>query len=364
MRRLDADTARRVAVRAQLLDARCSRSVTEVVEELGVLQVDPTTAIAPSVDLVLFSRLGADYDHSDLRFALETERSLVEHSSFVRPVDDVGLAIAVAGEDLHPRIREWAEANAGFRADVLAHLAGEGPCTVAEIPDTCQVPWRSGGWNDARNVNRLLEVLALLGDVAVSGRRGRARVYDLAERVYPPDLEVPAPGEARRLLDERRLASLGIARPSAKDSSGEQVGAGSAGVPVLVAGTEGEWRVDPGALEALDDDTAPFAGRCALLSPFDRMVNDRDRVRDLFGFEYVLEMYKPAAQRRWGYYALPVLVGDRLVGKLDAKADRRAGVLHVHALHRDVPWTAAVVEAVEAEVAALGRWLGLEVAGA
>lgn len=132
---------------------------------------------------------------------------------------------------------------------------------------------------------------------------------------------------------------------------------GTAGEAATVEGTEGEWRVDP---EALERGHAP---RAALLSPFDRLVHDRVRVEELFGFTYVLEMYKPAAERRWGYYALPVLHGDALVGKLDARADRGAGVLRVHAVHEDVPFDDACRDAVRAEIEALAAWLGLELAG-
>lgn len=138
----------------------------------------------------------------------------------------------------------------------------------------------------------------------------------------------------------------------------EPVTVGEAGEPATVAGVPGRWRVDPAALAALDE---PFGARAALLSPFDRLVHDRVRAELLFGFEYVLEMYKPAAQRRWGYFALPVLHGDRLVGKLDARADRKAGVLRVRAVHEDVPWTSDVRDAVDAEIAALADWLGVTV---
>jgi hypothetical protein len=103
-----------------------------------------------------------------------------------------------------------------------------------------------------------------------------------------------------------------------------------------------------------------FEGRTALLSPFDRLVHDRVRTQELFDFEYTLEMYKPAAQRRWGYFALPVLFGDRLVGKVDAIADRKAGVLRVNAIHEDTTFTKAAGKAVQAEIEDLASWLGLE----
>jgi uncharacterized protein YcaQ len=90
------------------------------------------------------------------------------------------------------------------------------------------------------------------------------------------------------------------------------------------------------------------------------MVFDRLRLAELFDYEYILEMYKPAAKRRWGYFALPILHGDRFVGKLDAKADRKAGVLRIHAVHEDVRFTRSIADAVDAEIAALAAWLGLE----
>jgi len=354
---LDREQARRIAVRAQLLDAYRPESLVAVVDHLTLLQIDPTAAIAPNVDLVAWSRLGVGYDHSDLRFALEQERSLVEHSSYVRPMDDIGLVLATATDRLHHSGLAWIDANAGFRAAVIGLLAAEGPLTAAEVPDTSQVPWKSSGWTNDKNVDRMLELLCRTGDVAISGRRGKFRTWDLPERVYPADLDVPSYDEARMMLDARRLASLGIARPSSK-VQGEEIGAAGLGEPVVVDGITGEWRVDADALAASED---AFEPRTALLSPYDRLVYDRDRVLELFDFEYVLEMYKPAAKRRWGYFALPILHGDRLVGKFDAKADRKAGVLRVFAVHEDFPWEPEIGDAVDAEIEALAAWLGVEV---
>lgn len=356
---LDRQQARRIAVRAQLLDAHRPPALVPMVDDLTLLQIDPTAAIAPNVDLVSWSRLGDGYAPSDLRFALEDERSLVEHGSYVRPMDDVGLVLATVGSwGRHDRAREWVRANAAFRADVLARLADSGPLTAADVPDTAAVPWQSTGWTNDKNVVLMLEFLMMFGEVAVAGRQGRLRRWDLAERVYPSDLEVPSADRARAVLAQRRLASLGIARPKAPAQFAEPVDVGDLGIEVEVEGAAGTWRVDPDALAAAD---GPFEGRTALLSPFDRLVYDRDRALDLFDFEYVLEMYKPAAQRRWGYFALPVLHGDRLVGKLDARADRKAGVLRVHAVHEDLPWEPEVGDGVEQEVQALADWLGLEV---
>jgi uncharacterized protein YcaQ len=175
----------------------------------------------------------------------------------------------------------------------------------------------------------------------------------LAERVYPDDPIVPE-HEALRRQDARRLQALGIARAKTTKVPIEPYDVGQAGEPAVIEGVKGEWRVDPAQLDQ------PWAARTALLSPFDRLIHDRKRTLELFDFDYSLEMYKPAAQRRWGYYALPILHAERLVGKLDATADRAAGVLRVNAIHQDQPFTKAMSAAVDKEVAALARWLQLD----
>jgi hypothetical protein len=200
----------------------------------------------------------------------------------------------------------------------------------------------------------MLEFLLARGEVAISGRTGRERIWDLAERVYPSDAVVPSVEEAERLKNERRLSALGIARAKATKMPVEPIDVGEAGEPAVVDGVKGEWRVDP---VALGED---FEGRTALLSPFDRLVHDRARAQELFDFEYVLEMYKPADKRRWGYFALPVLHGDRLVGKVDAVADRKASLLRVNAIHEDVKFTRGIAKGVRAELDDLAAWLGLD----
>lgn len=227
---------------------------------------------------------------------------------------------------------------------MLDLLRARGPLLSRDVPDRCEVPWPSTGWTNNRNVTQMLESLAVRGQIAVSGRSGRQRLWDLAERVYPAGTPVVPAAEALRRRGEKRLRSLGIARASV---------VGEAGEPAEVEGTPGVWRVDPAARGQ------PFAGRTALLSPFDQLVYDRQRALELFDFEYRLEMYVPKAKRRWGYFALPVLYHDQLIGKVDATADRKKSVLQVHAIHQDIRFTRAVTAAVHAELEALASWLGL-----
>jgi uncharacterized protein len=353
--RLDRVEARRIAIRAQLLDGHRPTDLLSVVQQLTLLQIDPTAAIAPSADLVAWSRLGSSYEPAHLQQALEQDRTLFEHNALVRPMSDLGLYLAGTGRLArhHEGTRAWLKDNDRFRRDILDLLGSSGPLISRDIPDTCVVPWTSTGWTNDRNVTQMLEFLLMRGEVAIAGRVGRERLWDLAERVYPADVVVPSIDEADRVKNERRLASLGIARQKFRAMPIEPVHVGEAGEPAVVEGTTGEWRVDPAALGE------DFEGRTALLSPFDRLVYDRARAQELFDFEYTLEMYKPKEKRRWGYFALPVLHHDQLVGKVDAIADRKASVLRVHAIHEDARFTRAVSKAVDAEIGGLAAWLGV-----
>jgi uncharacterized protein YcaQ len=353
--------ARRIAVRAQLLDRARPAGLLDLVRRVTLLQIDPTAAVAPSADLVAWSRLGSSYAPAELGSAL-TGRTLLELRAMIRPAEDLALYRAEMAHweraergqlpGWRASQRAWVRANDACRRDILDRLAASGPLPSRELPDTCAVPWQSSGWTNNRNVTQLLELMVRRGEVAVAGRKDGERLWDLASRVYPDDPVVPL-DDALRMRNERRLRALGIARARGPECPVEPVDVGEVGEPAVVEGVKGTWRVDPAQLGQ------PFTGRAALLSPFDRLVHDRKRTVELFGFDYQLEMYKPAAKRRWGYFALPVLYGDQLVGKLDATADRTAGVLRVDAVHEDVPFDKKTSAAVGREVADLARWLEL-----
>ncbi len=352
--------ARRIAVRAQLLTRQRPTDLVETVRQLSLLQLEPTRAIAPSAELVMWSRLGSAFDPQEMWDAVDEQR-LIELHQALRVPDDIALFRAEMAEwpgsgELRAwqvEVRDWVRANNDCRRDILERLRADGPLPANELPDTCVVPWASSGWNNNRNLRMMLDKLVERGEVAAAGGTGRDRLWDLASRIYPDD-PVPPVEEARRLRDERRLRSLGIARAKGTKLPFEPVDVGEAGEPAVVEGLRGQWRVDPAQLGQ------PFAGRAALLSPFDRLLADRKRMDELFEFDYILEMYKPAGARMWGYYALPILYGDRLVGKLDARADRKEGELRVAAIHRDVPFSAAMTAAVDREIEDLARWLDLE----
>jgi uncharacterized protein len=359
--RLSRADARRIAVRAQLLDSARPGDLLDLVRHLTLLQVEPTAAVAPSAEVVAWSRLGPRFRPAELEDAV-TDGTLVELHSMLRPAEDIALYQAEmaawpgVGElkDWEVSIRDWVEANDDTRRDILDKLYDEGPLPTSALPDTTLIPWESSGWNNDRNVRMLLDRMVQRGEVATAGYDGRQRLWDLAERVYP-DVEPVPYDEAMWIRAERRLRSLGIAREKAAKAPNEPNDVGNVGEAAEIEGLRGRWRVDP--LYLHDGDPV---GRAALLSPLDRLVFDRKRMAEIFEFDYQLEMYKPAAKRRWGYWALPILYGDRLVGKLDVTAVRADGILRVDAVHEDGDWSPTMRSAVEDEIRSLAQWLGLE----
>lgn len=332
-----------------------------------MLPLDQTRAVAPAADLALWSRLGNDHRPDDLDTAVASQQ-IIEVAGAFRSIDDVALYRAEMAawptpgpwKEWHHQLHDWMNANEACRRDVLERLRQEGPLPIGSLPDTCVRPWRSSGWNDGKTTRMLVAQLVQRGEVAVAGRQGKERLYDLADRVYPDD-PVPPLDEAEAELDRRRLRAFGLARAGAVYQQGEPVGAGEAGEPAVVEGVRGRWRVDPTALEALD---RPAPEHTELLAPFDLLLHDRKRMTDLLGFDYTLEMYKPKSKRRWGYYALPILHGDQLVGKVDASADHEAGDLLVHAVHQDQPFDDGLRSAVELRITELANWLDLNVSQA
>jgi uncharacterized protein len=323
MRIVSQEEARRIAVRAQMLDGS-AKSILDTVRRLGFLQIDPISTVAPPQQLVLWSRLGP-YDVTELDRLLWQDKKLFEWNAYIRPIEDLPLARALMrrrrGKYTHERRgTEFLKTNARFKRFVLRELERNGPMLSREIEGDAVRTWTSHGWYGDRNVAVLLEILHGRGVVAVVGRRNGQRLWDLAERWYPETEQIPL-REAERRLAERRFRALGVRL------------------------TPGGWEAHP---EAVD---GPIADRATLLSPFDRLVHDRDRAEALFGFRYRLEMYVPKAKREYGYYVLPLLVSDRLVGRAEPRFDRKTGTLELRGAWGD---TSRLDEALESLRAFLG----------
>jgi uncharacterized protein YcaQ len=354
---LTRDQARRIVVRAQLLDAERAGDVVEVAEQLGYVKIDPTATIAPCEHTVLWSRIGWSYEAGQLQKAVEVDRLLFEFDGAFRPVSLLPLMLpAMRKWPTRESTRQWLHANDRFRTDVLTRLRADGPLLASDIPDTAQVSRAPDGWSGSNQVPIMLDFLLRKGEVAVVGREGRHRRWDLAERVYPQNLPDHDEQEASRLLENRRLQAAGLAKPH-----WYWTGVGkTTGEPATVEGSTWKWRVDPEALAALEEDDG---GRVAFLNPYDSMLFDRKRLEELFGFTYVLEQFKPKPQRRYGFFAHPILMGDTFVGMLDAEVDREREVLRVNAVHEFLPLEPEETDMVRAEIEELGGWLGVSVSG-
>jgi uncharacterized protein YcaQ len=318
---------------------------------------------------VLWSRLGA-YDVGKLDRLLWTERALFQWRAFIYPVEDWPL-VRAAARRYPPRdssgkeVSAWLAANDAFRRYVMRELRRRGPLRQDELEDRSKRGWRSTGWTHERNVSQMLEFLWRQGKVLVAGRRGQQRIWDLAERVVPPSPTLPA-REAARVEVERRLKALGLAtRVGARrthalwllplEEAFDRLIAEGVLVPLTVEGFRGTWYAHRDSLNG-----GRFRGRTTLLSPFDPLVYDRVRSEELFGFRYRLEIYVPKAKREYGYFVLPILHGDRLVGRIDPSFDRKAGVLRVNAVYAEPDAPAEAGEAVAAAIGQLASWLGAD----
>jgi uncharacterized protein len=302
--------ARRIAVRSQLLDGSAD-SVLATVRRLGFLQIDPISTVAPPQRLVLWSRLGA-YDSAELDRLLWEERQLFEWGAFIWPIEDFPLIRARMRRrrgkaKYEQQGTEFLQRNARFKRYLLRELEERGPLLSREIEADLMVSRDSHPWWGSRKVTLMLELLEGRGVVAIVGRRGKQRVWDLAERWYPKAESVSWP-EARELLAEKRFRALGVKYE------------------------KGEWCAHP------DAEDGPVPKRVTFLSPFDRLIHDRNRAEALWNFYYRLEMYVPKPKREYGYYVLPILRGDRLIGRIDPVLDRKTGVLKVNSVH----WEAGV----------------------
>jgi uncharacterized protein len=371
--------ARRIALRAQGLGAArprgavARRHLERVLETIGLLQIDSVNVLARAHYLPLFSRLGP-YDRAVLdRAAWGPRRSLFEywaHEASLLPLEwhrclRWRMARAERGIGVWGRLRPFAGERRGEAAAVLRRIEAEGPLAASAL----EGPAGAGGWWGWSEAKSALEWLFWTGRVTTAARRGSfERVYDLTERVLPRAVwEAPAPGEAeaQRALLRQAARALGVAtagdlrdyvRLSPEDAAprlAELVEAGTL-LPVRVEG----WRST-----AFLDAEAPAPRRVrarALLAPFDPLIWERSRTERLFGVRYRIEIYTPAERRLHGYYVLPFLLGERLVARVDLKADRAAGRLLVQSAHAEPGAPAGAAAALAEALREMAGWLGLE----
>ncbi|HSS79809.1 MAG TPA: crosslink repair DNA glycosylase YcaQ family protein [Gaiellaceae bacterium] len=297
------EQARRIAVRAQLLDGSAT-GVLDTVRRLGFLQMDPIATVARPQELVLFSRLGP-FDVHELDRLLWEERTLFEYDAFIYPIEDLPLQKARMARRRRGGklkrdewVRDFLRTNARFRRHVLRELERNGPLLSRDLEHDLMPSGEGHRWWGDRQVRLMLEILTMRGEIGVAGRVGKQRLWDLGERVFP-ETDKLSWREAERELDARRFRALGVRFE------------------------KGEWVAHP------DVSDEPVPDRATLLSPFDRLIHDRARTEALWDFYYRLEMYVPRAKREYGYYVLPLLAGDRLVGRAEPRFDRKNATLEL-----------------------------------
>jgi uncharacterized protein YcaQ len=325
--------ARRIAVRSQLLDGSAT-DVLSTVRHLGRLQIDPIATVAPPQYLVLWSRLGP-YDRAELDRLLFEERKLFEFRAFIYPIEDLPLIRALTRAPWgQAKWSQWQKnfmtEQAGLRRYILRELDRDGPLPSRELEHhAARLDEKTVWWGTRAQMTWMLELLHLRGQIAVAGRLKGQRLWDLAGRVWPKTETVPL-AEARRALEEKRFRAQGV----------ELTRNG------LVAHADAE------------DGRVPT--RVTFLSPFDGLVKNRDRAEALWDFFYRLEMYVPKAKREYGYYVLPILRGDRLIGRIEPVFDRKTRTLRVLGVFAEPEAPPSAGAGIAAATRRLAKWLDAE----
>ena len=336
--------------------------ILDLFRDLGCVQIDPISVVAPTQEIVLWSRLGS-FDKAVFEKVMWEDRSVFTYwahaASLVLtedyPIHAFGMKTWRKQDAVWTRrIQKWMDQNKSLRRSILAQIRSKGPVRARDLGAGKAVPWTSTGWTNEQGVIRMLEFLWFEGKIVIAGRDGGARLWDLMDRFLPD-------WTPREKLSQKKIVELAAARairaqgvstpahiryhftrgryPDLSDALRSLVGKGEIErVEVLSdeGSVKGEWYVhaaDLPRLERLEADGDRWAGRTTLLSPFDNLICDRKRTLLLWDFDYKIEIYTPKAKRRYGYYVLPILWRDRLVGRLDAAVDKKAGALEVKAIY-------------------------------
>ncbi|MCW2867924.1 MAG: hypothetical protein JWR20_2112 [Marmoricola sp.] len=382
-RTLSLPQARRVALAAQgFRDPRHAvptmRTFARTLERTGLLQVDSVNVLQRAHFVPLYSRMGP-YDTDLLRRAAEQRpRRVVEYWAHVQALMPVELWPVMQHRMAEfrdsPRWGEWQRRNHQVVERVLAEVGQGGAATARMLDDGAPRSRDHWGWNWSE-ARKALDYLFVSGQLAIAARTPSFEpVYDLPERVLPPAvlaLPTPSRDEAVVELVRRAARSHGVATLRCLTDYYRlqmQRGAGQAAAARAVDVLVGSGELEPVRVQGWDrpaylhrEAALPRVVRArALLSPFDPVVWERERTEKLFGFHYRIEIYVPAEQRRHGYYVLPFLLGDQIVGRVDLKADRATGTLRVQAAYAEEAAPPDTAHELAEELRDLARWLGLE----
>lgn len=392
MRSLSLTTARRLCIARQGLDGSAPpqpdpRAMLDLVRQIGCLQLDPISAVARSHLLVLWSRLGA-FDSAELDHLLWRERQLFEywaHAASIVLTEDYPIhhyrmrTHRDAASGWGQRVRQWVQENHALRDHILNEIREKGPLPSKHFEDKSEADWYSSGWTAKRNVSQMLGYLWEVGDILVATRKSGHRYWDLSERCLPawtPRDALP-PHEVTRRAAQKSLRALGVA--TQRQIEQHYTRSRYPGLPQVLAELEreglieavtiardgaalkGRWYLHRDDLPLLEQiEAGDWQPRTTLLSPFDNLICDRARTELLWDFDYSIEIYVPKEKRKYGYYVLPILHGERLIGRIDPLLDRRSRTLHVHNVYAeaDAPLDRETGRAVVGAIEALAAFLG------
>ena len=385
--------ARRLAItRQRLAGPRLPPSadgIVSIVRDIGCIQIDPISVVAPSSLLVLWSRLG-NYDQALLDKVLWDERRLFEdfaQATSIVLTEDYPIFstfkrnYAKGDSPWARRVREWMMTNRVLRSHIIAELRHRGPLFSRDLEDKAVKEWRSSGWTSGRNVDMMLVFLAAQGKVMVAKRSGGQKQYGLTENLLPDWVprEHLSWHETVKRSSQKSLRALGVAPKSHIER--HYIRGSYPGLTGVLAELESEGRIErvqisdshhdrpwPGTWFIHADDiplldklvAGEWQPRTTLLSPFDNLISDRRRTEQVFDFKFSLEIYVPKPKRRYGYYVMPILHGDRLIGRVDLAMDKEQERLMVRAVYaeQDAPITPETGRAVAGAIEELATFLG------
>ncbi len=384
-------TARQLAVASQQLSkpqkTPDSGAILAMIQQLGCLQIDPLNVVARSPLLVLWSRLGK-YDVADLETLLWDDKHFWEswtHAASIVLTEDFPLhqshmANYAAGDsNWEKRVRKWLKKNQPFRQYILEELAQRGPLLHTEMENRIVEPWPSSGWTNDRNVTIMLQFMWERGEIMVSRRFGDGfglkKQWALAERHLPQWMDHEPWSQEQVVYEaaQKSLRALGVG--TAKQIENHFIRGRYPGLakvmerlvsdgrihPIHIQNLPGDWYIHSDTLPLLEQlENGGWQPRTILLSPFDNLICDRDRTELLFDFYYRSEIYTPKAKRKYGYYVMPILHGEQLVGRVDPQMDRKTKTLHIHAIHAEpgAPQTKTVRTALRQAIEELTQFLG------
>jgi uncharacterized protein YcaQ len=351
--------ARRLVIDAQLLGAARQspdrRGILATVDRIIWLQLDPTSAVARSHLLVLWSRLG-QYEREDVARLIYRDQRLFEWRAFLYPTRHLSFyRLAMRSMSTNPYWQPrmaWMRANLPLRRQIVSRLRREGPLATSAFDGRDAVSWHSTGWTNDRNSSQMLEFLSAQGRVLVAGRSGQERLWDLTERCVPARALASRASPTKLMRDAtiRATRALGVATATQIQNMLPYTVRGSIAKTIASLEREGElvptrvrssgdgtlkgrWYVHAADAEKIPALERSWSGRTTLLSPFDTLIRDRARAEVLFGMRYRIEIYIPKERRQHGYFAMPILHDDSLIGRIDPRVDRERETLVINAVH-------------------------------